>query len=776
MYSRLISWSRGVYLAGIVLALVLVIPTAWFPFQLAKVAVFAVLLAVCVALFIAGGGLREVLRAHGFKGALLAALIPLAYLLSWALSGDKSVGVVGFGVETDTVLFASLLFLTFVFSFTFFRTLRTVRLMLTVVFWALVIAAMFQFVSIVFGPSVIPFETFADRSANLIGKWNDLGILVGLLVTMLVVRLELQNLTAAARLVVSAGCVVLAVLLGIINFGLVWGFVLASCVIIGVVKLLIQRGEFSEGASFAHKVPWFAAAGAIVSVLFLFYGTALNLRLTSFFPVSSLEVRPSYTSTMGIINDSHASSFKRVLVGTGPNTFGQEWLIHKPTEVNQSAFWNLDFNVGFSTFITALGSVGLVGAIAWLIPMFLVLVGLVRALRLGVLNREDRIITTTLSIASLFLLFSAVFYVPSQNIILLSFVLAGATFGFLWRQGQSSVHLDDESPAARGLVVLVALVLLSLSVWAGLASAKRLIAQAYVGHGAQRFSVGDADGALGSVARSFVADTTGDGLRLRVQASVLKLQQIASASASPTQTVQQQFAEIVQSAIDAGQKARDLNPNDYRPAIALAQLYDYLASLNVQGAAQTAALTYEKAAEKNPSSPMIPLALARLSARENNIQKTSDYLTKSLTLKPNYTDAILLVVQLNVAQNDIPNAIRAATAAAQTAPGVAPIWFELGLLYYAAGDATKAAAALEQAVAIENSYANAKYFLGLSYHILGRTPEAIKQFQDLRVSNPNNTEVAFILGNLTSGKAPFDGAQPPVTSNPETRITAPIAQ
>ena len=53
MYSRLHTWSRGLYLAGIVLALVLVIPTAWFPFQLAKVAVFAVLLLGAAVLFVA---------------------------------------------------------------------------------------------------------------------------------------------------------------------------------------------------------------------------------------------------------------------------------------------------------------------------------------------------------------------------------------------------------------------------------------------------------------------------------------------------------------------------------------------------------------------------------------------------------------------------------------------------------------------------------------------------------------------------------------------------
>lgn len=779
MYSKLLSWSRGVYLAGIVLALVLVIPTQWFPFQLAKVAVFAVLLLGCVIMFVAGGGLREVVRAHGAWAVLLVGLIPLAYALSWFFSVDRSVALTGFGIETDTVLFATLVFLTFALAFTFFRTLCTVRLLLTVVFWALVAATLFQLVSIIFG--VIPFATFADRSVNLIGKWNDLGILVGLLSVLLLIRAELQTLTPLRRIAIGVLCAVLAVLLGIINFALVWGFILVSCVILGILRLLMQRGEISEGSMthWRQRVPWFAAAGALISVLFLFYGSALNSNLTNFFPVSSLEVRPSYSSTLGIItaarSNQQGGSFERVLVGTGPNTFGQEWLQSKPAEVNQSVFWNLDFNVGFSTFVTALGSVGLLGALAWLMPLFLILLALVRAVRLAVLNRGDKIVAVTLGIASLFLLSSIVLYVPSQNIILLSFVLAGATFGFLWRQGQSSVAAPEGSRPSL-TVWAVGVVLIALVLWTSVASSKRLIAEAYVGHGASALSRGAVDQALADAARAQTFDNTGDALRLQLQANLAKLGQIASASTAPTIAVQQQFADLVQASIIAGQSAQTLNPQDYRPTLGLAQLYDFLSSLKVQGAAATASTTYGQAAVKNPTNPAIPLALARLAASQNNIAQTTQYLSQALTLKPNYTDAILLVVQLNVAQNDIPSAIKAATAAAQTAPGVAPIWFELGLLYYSAGNATNAAAALEQAVTIQKDYANAKYFLGLSYYILGRTQGAIAQFQDLAVSNPDNAEVKLILGNLTSGKKPFDGAEPPVTPTPQARPTAPISQ
>ena len=779
MYSKLISWSRYALLAGIVLALVLVIPTAWFPFQLAKVAVFAVLLAVAAILFVLGRGTNEVVRSKGFYGVLAVALLPIAYLISAYFSVDRSVAFAGFGVESDTVLFATLLFLAFAMSFALFRTLRTVRMLLTAVFWALIAAAIFQFISIVFGSAAIPLATFADRSVNLIGKWNDLGIISGLLVMLLLIRVEINTVSNAWRIVAGLVLAALAVLLGIINFSLVWGLVLGFSIVLSIIYVLMGRfsPEGELAGHWAKRLPWFSIAAALVSISFLFFGASLNTHLTSLFPVSSLEVRPSYSSTLGIVEDARAGSIGRMLVGTGPNTFGQEWLLHKPAAVDQSDFWSLDFNVGFSTFITALGTVGLLGVLAWLVPLLLVLASLVRAVRLGALNREDKIVATTLGIASLFLLASILLYVPSQNIILLAMVLAGAAFGFLWRQGQSAAPHDAPTSRLSNAGVLVAMVVLVvLVVWSSLDTSRRLIAEAYTGHGTEALSNGDVQGALNDAAAAQNVDNNGDVLRLALSAYSTQLQQIAASTSTPAATLQKQFAAVVQQAINTGQAAQKLNSQDYRPTLALAQVYDFLSSLNVQGAAATALTTYQEAAAQDPTNPTIPLAMARLEANQNNQVGTTKYLTEALTLKPNYTDAILLVVQLDVANKDIPNAIKAATAAAQTAPGVASIWFELGLLYYSSGDATHAAQALQQAITIEPDYANAQYFLGLSDYILKDTPDAIKQFQALAASNPGNAEVTLILNNLQAGKQPFDGAQPPVTPTPQTRDTAPVAQ
>ncbi|MEK7613013.1 MAG: tetratricopeptide repeat protein [Patescibacteria group bacterium] len=781
MYA-LLSWSRILYLAGIVLALILVIPTAWFPFQLAKVAVFALLVLGATILFVAGRGVPELLRSHGFYAALLVALLPLSYVLSLLFSIDSSVALSGYGIETDTIAFTVLAFVAFLMSFVLFRTQRTMRMLLSTLFVVLGAAALFQAVSVMFGSAAIPLSTFADRSVNLIGKWNDLGLVVGLLALFLLVRVELMSASRVWRVGTVIGGAVLVLILGVINFTLAWGMLLAFALMLAVVKFVTVRFGSNEGdedtepRTWLRRAPWFSLAASAIAITFLFYGPTLNTQLTALFPVSSLEVRPSYESTLQVINAARDGSPLRVLLGMGPGTFGQQWLTYKPAEVNQSPFWNLDFNVGFSTITTALGTVGLVGSLAWLIPLLLVIAGVVRAMRSAVLSREDRVLAAAATLGSMFLFASMLLYVPSQNIILLAMALAGAAFGFLWRQGQPAV--DDTEPLSLfgGYAVLVTMVvLLVLALGSATIVERRFLAQAFVGSGIAKLNAGQTDAAIVAAGRANAIEKNFDAYRLLLDAGSAKLQAIATDKTLAVADAQQKFASSTAEAISAAQAAIQMHTADYRPKLSLANLYTYLASLQIQGAAEIARATYLEAQKNNPKNPQIPLLLSRLSFGTNNPQLGQQYLSESLTLKPNYTDAILFLVQLHVANNDLRNAIGAAQAAVQSAPGVGPLWFQLGLLYYSGGDTKNAIPAFEQALAIIPDYANAKYFLGVSYYAQKRAEDGITLFEDLARTNPDNTEVPRVLQNMRAGKPAFDGITPPAPA-PEDRDTAPVSE
>ncbi|MBX4192146.1 tetratricopeptide repeat protein [Candidatus Parcubacteria bacterium] len=775
MKFQLIGWSRILYLAGMVLALILVVPTAWFPFQLAKVAAFALLLLGSVILFVVGRGTRDLVRSHGFYAALLTAALPLSYGLSYLFTQDASVGFSGYGIEVDTIVFSVMAFLAFMLSFGLFQTQRTVRMLLSTLFVVLAAAVLFQTISVLIG---LPIAAFADRSVNLIGKWNDLGLIAGLLAVLLLIRVELMQSSRVWQVGTVIGGILLVFLLGVVNFPLAWGMLLTFSIVLGLLKFVQARfsasDDHTEPRTWIRGAPWFSIGAAGITIIFLFFGPSVNTALTSMFPVSSLEVRPSYDSTLQVVNASRGGMPMRVLVGNGPSTFGEQWLVNKPTEVNQSAFWNLDFNVGFSTVVTALGTVGILGALAWLLPMLLVIAGIIRVMRSTILSREDKTLATALSLSSIFLFVSLLLYVPSPNLVLLAMVLSGAAFGFLWRQGQpASVEALSRMGSTVNLASMVVLLVLAFAVTSTVE--RRFLAQTYVGYGVSQLNGGGIDKALAAAKTANNIEKNFDAYRLELDAGSGKIQQIATNTSLPTGVAQQQFASTTADTISAAQAAISIHPQDYRPQLALANLYTYLASLQIQGAADIARTTYKEAQKNNPKNPQVPLFLSRLEFATGNNNLGQQYLSDSLTLKPNYTDAILFLVQLHIANNDLRNAVIAAQAAVQSAPGVGPLWFQLGLLYYSGADTKDAIPALEQALAIIPDYANAKYFLGLSYYAENKPADGIRMFEDLARTNPDNTEVKTILSNMKAGKKALDGITPP-SPEPEKRDQAPVSE
>ena len=98
------------------------------------------------------------------------------------------------------------------------------------------------------------------------------------------------------------------------------------------------------------------------------------------------------------------------------------------------------------------------------------------------------------------------------------------------------------------------------------------------------------------------------------------------------------------------------------------------------------------------------------------------------------------------------------------APSDVNLVFQLGLLYFNGDQFENAKLALERAIslAIESNqeYANARYYLGLTYDKLNQKEKAIEQFEKIQTANPDNEEIKKILFNLKSGKPALEGITP----------------
>jgi tetratricopeptide (TPR) repeat protein len=128
---------------------------------------------------------------------------------------------------------------------------------------------------------------------------------------------------------------------------------------------------------------------------------------------------------------------------------------------------------------------------------------------------------------------------------------------------------------------------------------------------------------------------------------------------------------------------------------------------------------------------------------------------QALQLKNNYTEAVFLLAQIEVSDGNIKAAVQAVEAATVMSPDDSTIFYQLGFLRFYDKNYAGAAQALEKALQLNNVYANAKYFLGLSYERLGRIQDAMTQFKDIKASNPSNAEIDQIISRLKEGKPLF---------------------
>jgi len=133
----------------------------------------------------------------------------------------------------------------------------------------------------------------------------------------------------------------------------------------------------------------------------------------------------------------------------------------------------------------------------------------------------------------------------------------------------------------------------------------------------------------------------------------------------------------------------------------------------------------------------------------------------------------LQLTQLELAENNLSEAIRSAETAAFLTPNNAGVFLQLGLLKYSNSDWNGAVSAFREALTILPEYANAKYYLGLTLNKLKQNEEAIALFKDLKKTNPDNQEIDAILTNLEKGRDPLSNL-PNSTSDIRSREELPL--
>ncbi len=787
--AKLITVARYVALVIFGLLPVIFIPGLVTPLGYTKIMVASVGLFFAI-IFCAFSVLRQgAVRVRFELPVLFLWVAFLVAIVSGLFSGDFFDSFWGTELSAHSGVFVGILALTmtaWMFIATHKQTVIRLYLLLGL---SAVLLAVFHLFRIFFGAGFLSFGVFGGNLvATPFSEWNSLAIFFGLVIILSQIALEQLTLNAMGRALFAVAMIASLVMLTIINFEAV--FVVLGLVSLVVIIYALTKGRFRPAStviatrSAASSVSIVVSLiTLVVSIIFVVGGSPMGAAVSRMTGISYIEVRPSMKATTGIAEEVYKG---HALLGVGPNRFVDAWRLHRDPSINSTIFWNTNFQAGFGYIPTIFVTQGVLGGIAWLaFFMSFLYIGFRTLMRTLHADMMWYFIALSSFVASVYLWGMSLIYVPGSVLLLLAALCSGvflaarqaimpdAGTAFSFMQNQRAVFVTI---AATVLVVVI-------SVGTLYYMGRYYVATTLFVQGVTEINRGgNLDSGMQQIVRAF--DLSRDDVFARQVATYqqVRLQQKVAGALQSQQLSKEQWAELQQyivSGVQAAKTATDIDSTEPDNWGILGRVYASAVPLNIDQAYELSKDALEKARALDPQNPERLVTLAELELLKHNNAAARDYVNRAIALKSNYTDAMYLLTQIEVADGNVVAAVEATRATTVLDPQNPVRFFQLGVLEYSLKHLPEAQQAFEQAIALSNDYSNARYFLAFVYDAEGRKGDAKKQLEEVLARNPDSEQVKQLLQNLgqTNSLTPValqQGNQPVKENSESSKNGAPV--
>lgn len=701
--------------------------------------------------------------------------IPLVFLLASFFSASSYASLFGANFEVGTFSSMLVLFIIFFLSSIHFQKEKHLWTFMNLLMIGGLILVLFELVSLFLNFNVIlPGLLQGVSSGNLAGSWNNFALLLGVLILLSTFTLELIKVKAVFKIFQYVLLVLGILLLVIINFPLAWLLVGTFSLIIFVYSLSIQH----SGSKIIHtdggkkKFPFVSLVVLFVSFAFMFGSNLIGDFTSNYVSLNNPDVRPSITSTSQIILKSikHNPVF-----GTSPNTFLPDWTLWQPKDIAQTIFWNVDFTSGYSLFMTFIATTGLAGLAVILLFLVIYFVRGFQSIRIALKNTQTNYFIITILMISVYSWLTVILYNPNVLLLALAFSTSGMLIGVLVSRQAIRVKefsfLSDPRHSffsILGLVILMAVTASLTYVYIG-----KFTSMIYFSRGMNSTNTIES---LSNAERMFIKAISLNKndfyYRALSQVYIREIGLLVNDETISNDILKSTLQQLVNSAQDTASSAVRQNKNLYLNYMNLGNVYSSLVPLAIVNSYESANFAYNRALELSPNNPSIILAKASLEFIHKNNDEARRLIKDALEIKFNYVDAIFLLVQIETNEGNLPEAIKQAENGSLLAPNDPTVFFRLGLLRYYDNNYEGAISAFEKAVILNNSYLNARYFLGKSYSKVGRIDEALVQFNILSKFTPDNQEVKDAIKSINNPKTEKDTK----TKDIKTKLPLPESQ
>ncbi len=757
------------------------------PFVYTKITILALGGLVALALYILARLTRGnlIIPPITLLGALW--IVPIAYGLSTLFSGvNTAQAFFGTELEADTLGFILILAGFATLAALVFRRTSEYRVFFKVGFVIYGIIMVSEIIFLILGHAM---PSKLTPTANLVGSFVDLGMFVGLGVSLILIAQRFLKFSPRMRIILWAAAALGLFILALVNSSLIW--ILVALIAFGLfVEAILRRlsptsddsdlegveilSAESEPATISEDTRSLAAplVVLIIALFFLISASTIGSALGTTFGTNTLDVRPSWQSTFDVGSHTYASA---PIFGSGPSTFEAQWLRYRNSALNSTVFWNLTFTSGIGLIPTSFVTEGLVGALAWLAFLGLLLfLGLRMLLFRTPTNPYARFVAVASYTGVWYVLVLAIFAVPGPMVLICGFALLGLFVSTMRYSGmrQEWGVVFARNPRVGFLIVFGLTLLLLGVVLAAYVVIERYLADYSYNEAAAALSAGNLTVATTDINRSLTYAISDRSYQLAALDGIAQMNKIAGDTTLTPAEAQQEFQSALSSSVAAATQATKLNPNNYLNWAVLGEVYQTVVPLNISGAYTQARASYQHAISLDPTDPTLSYTLAQLDIAQKDYSDAVSDLTTAINLKPDYTQAIFLLSQLEVQEGNAKDALQAAEAALYFDPNDPTVLFQVGILRSANGDTPGAIQALAQAVQINPQYANARFFLAVMYTIENNNAQALAQLQAVAaLSTANAQAVAPDITALEAGKDPFPSSQLGALGIPQPGVT-----
>jgi len=718
------------------------------------------------------------------KLLLFGLVIPIVFLISSFFSSSLYVSLFGSGFEIGTFGSMLVMFIIFFLSSIYFQSEKRLWYFIGSLLISGLIVIIFELVNIVVGfENILPGFLQSVTYGNLVGSWNNFALILGLLSLVSLFTIELLKTKGWLKILQYVLLVFSLLFLIIVNIPFVWLLVGVFSIIIFVYITSIERAgvRLSEGQADTHlnkKFPFASLVVVFISIIFLIGSNLIGGLVSKYISVNSTEVRPSIVTTSQI---AYKAFLHNPLFGTGPNTFSIDWALWQPKQITETIFWNVDFNVGFSLLTTFLATVGLVGFLVVLAFIVIYIIRGIQSIKVALQNRVSNYFIITILMISIYSWLTVVFYSPNIVIIALAFVSSGALLGALVFRKAIPVKdfsfLSDPRNSFFSILGLVVLMIASIAL--SYIYIEKFSSIIYFSKGLNdknNTAVEILGNAENMISKAITLDKNDIYYRTLSQIYLNEINILISSKDISEDTLKSELQQLINLSQQSAENAVAQNPKQYLNYVNLGNIYTALVPLSVTNSYESAIAAYNQASLLAPNNASILLAKASLEYINKNNSEARKYINQALELKRNYIDAIFLLVQIETNEGNLSEAIKQAEYAGDMAPNDPTVFFRLGLLRYNNSDYSGAVSAFEKAVILDNTYVNARYFLGQSYKKVGRTEDALKQFEILDKMVPDNKEIKDAMSSINQPTTTNEDENKDNKSNTETTTKPPLEE